>query len=294
MGDVMAIPAFGEASQHAGRMRRAVAALAGGHSLVLLFVTGHAGNVLVLCISLAMQIKGLLVACGTHLVRRVGGISDSCRHVGLVTALALCYGHLGAVRFVALCTERDLAMNIVTETASQVGVFALDLLQLDNLLGVAGEALIGDVVGQFDDLGRMRVIVTAQAAGQVVVRFVAVALAAGRDDLFVGRGMPVMTILAADAGFVGAAIGGYSLRGCRVALDAISIGQNRFGVGGSRIDRQQANKQCCRTKGYKHCNHSLHFSSSRVLVFASLNCFIAGMTHKKTPQDIAIIMRLRQ
>lgn len=99
-----------------------------------------------------------------HLVGCVGSIGDSCWHMCLVTALALCGSHVGAVRFMTLGTLRDFAVDVVAEAASQVGMLALDLFQFDNLLGVAGQALFGHIVGQLDDLGSMWVVVATLAA----------------------------------------------------------------------------------------------------------------------------------
>ena len=132
--------------------------------------------------------------------------------MGLVTTFAITCGHVGAMRLVTLGTERNLAMHIVAEAARQSGVFTLDLFQLDNLLSMTGEALIGNVVGQLDNFRGMWIVVTAQTTGKVVVRFAAVALAAGRDDFFNCRWMAGVTILAADLGFVGAATDSNRLR----------------------------------------------------------------------------------
>ena len=79
--------------------------------------------------------------------------------MGLVATLAVASSHVGAMRFMALGTQWNLAVYIVAETAGKAGVLALDLFQFGYLLGVACEALIGDVVSQFDDLGSMRVVV---------------------------------------------------------------------------------------------------------------------------------------
>ena len=135
-------------------------------------------------------------------------------------------------------------MHIVAEAASQSGVFALDLLQLDDLLSMTGEALNGDVIGQFDDFRGMRIVVAAQTAGKTVVRFAAVALAAGRDDFFDCWRMAGMAILAADLGFVGAAIGSNRLRRCRVTFGAIGIAQNRLWIGRSGSQHRHPHQQC--------------------------------------------------
>ena len=62
MRNIVAVTAFGEASQHACRMRRTVAALAGRDGLVLVFVAGDTVDALMLRIGLAVQFKRFLVA----------------------------------------------------------------------------------------------------------------------------------------------------------------------------------------------------------------------------------------
>ncbi len=230
MSDIVAIAAFGKAGQHACRMRCTVATLAGRDHLVLLFVTGDTGDSLMLCIGLAVQFIGLLVTCRAHLVDGISRIRDSGGRVGLVTPFAVTCGHFRAVRFVALRTERYFAMRIVAETAGEAAVFALDLFQLDDLLCVAGEAFIGDIIGQLDNFRSMRIVVAAHTGGKIVMRFAAVALTAGRDDFLDRRRMAGMTILAADLGFVGAAIGGNRLRCCRVTFVTVGITQHRLWI----------------------------------------------------------------
>ncbi len=200
-----------------------MAPLAGRDHLVSVFVTVNTVDALMLGIGLAVQLEGLLVACRTHLVGGIGRVRDSRRHMGLVTTLAVDCGHFRAMRFVTLGTEGNPAMYIVTETAGQSGVFALDLFQFDDLRSMAGETLIGDVVGQFDNFRSMRIVVAAQAAGKIVVRFAAVTLAAGRDDFFNRRRMTDMAILTTDPGFVGAAIGVNSFRCRGVTFDALLL-----------------------------------------------------------------------
>lgn len=134
-------------------------------------------------------------------------------------------------------------MRIMAETAGKTGVFALDLLQFDDLLSMARNTLIGDVIGHFDNFRSMRIIVAAQATGKLVVRFVAVALAAGRDDFFNRRWMTDMAILTADLCFVGAAIGSNCSRCCRVTFDTIGIDQHRLRISRSGSQHRHSRQQ---------------------------------------------------
>ena len=92
--------------------------------------------------------------------------------------------HIRTMRFVALGAERDFPMNVMAETAGQVGVLALYLLQLDNLLGMAGQTLVGYVVCQFDNFRGMRIIMTAHTVAEIVVRLAGMALAALGNIVF--------------------------------------------------------------------------------------------------------------
>ena len=119
MSDIVAISALGETGQHTCRVRSTVAALAGRHCFVFVFMTGNTVDAFMLGIGFAVQLEGLFVAGSTHLVGGIGRIRYSGRHVSLVTTLAVSSNHIGTMRFVALRTERYLAMCIVAETASQ-------------------------------------------------------------------------------------------------------------------------------------------------------------------------------
>lgn len=228
MGDVVTLAALGEACHHWSRMRHAVTALASRNCFVFVFVTGYAGNGFMFCSCLAVQFGSLLVAGSTHFVGCVGCIGDSCRHMGLMAAFAVGCTHIGTVRLVALCTKRNLAMNIMAETACQLGVFAWCLLQLNNLRAVAGKTFFSNVVGQLDDLGRMGIVVAAQTVSELVVRFAGVALAALGNVVLDRRAMAGMTVLTGYAGFVRTAIRSNISRRIRVTLDTIAAEQCRL------------------------------------------------------------------
>ena len=76
-----------------------------------------------------------------------------------MTTFALGSRHIWTMRFMTLGTLRDSTMCVVAESAGQFGMFALNLLQFDDLWGVAGQTLFGDVVCQPDDLGGMWIVV---------------------------------------------------------------------------------------------------------------------------------------
>ena len=184
MGNIMTVTTLGEACHHTGRVRHTMAALAGWYSLVLVLMAGNTQDSLVLGIAAGKHLVRTLVTGSTHLVRCIRCHVDGCRHMGLVTFFTIGCHHFRVVRFMALCAKRNLAVNVVAETASQGGVFALDLFELDDLIGMAGQTLIGDVVCKFDYFRSMRIVVTPQTSGQVVVSLAGMALATDRDNLF--------------------------------------------------------------------------------------------------------------
>ena len=262
MSNIVAVAALGEASHHTCRVRYAMASLTGRDRFVFVFVTGDAVDTFMLGIGLAVQFEGFLVARCTHLVGGIGRIRYRSRHMRLVTALAVAGGHVGAVRFVALGTQWNFAVRVVAEAASQCGVLALDLLQLDDLLGVAGKALVSDIIGQLDNFWCMRIVVATQTGGKVVVRLTAMALAACRDNFLYRRRMTGMTILAAHLGFVGAAIGGNSIRCCRVTLDAIRVAQGRLRISRSGSQCRHPHQCCRQSDNFQHGYQLLHLLPS--------------------------------
>ena len=184
VGNTMAVTTLGKTCHHAGRMWYPVTALAGWYRLVLVLIAGHTEYVLMFCITAGKHLERTLMTGRTHFIGSIGRHENRCRHMGLMAFFTLGRDHIGAVRLVALCTKRNLTVNIVAETACQAAMLALDLLQLDNLLGMACQALLGDVICQLDYFWSMRIVMAAHTAGQVVVRLSGMALAAGRNNLF--------------------------------------------------------------------------------------------------------------
>ena len=137
MGGTVAVAALGEFGKHSCRMRSAVATLTGRYHFVLFFVARYARNGFVLGVTACKLIKGLLMAGCTHLVCGVGSIGNSGRHMCLVATFAIGCAHICTMRLMTLGTGRNLAVNIVAETAGQLGMFAWNLLQFDYLLGMA-------------------------------------------------------------------------------------------------------------------------------------------------------------
>lgn len=272
MGDVVALAALGEARHHGNRMRYTVTALAGRHCFMFVFVTGYTGNSFVFCLRLAVQLRCLFVAGSAHLVGCVGSIGYSSRHVSLMTTLAVGSTHVGTVWLMALGTERNLAMDVMAETAGKLGVLAWHLLQLDNLLTMAGETLICNVVGQLDDFWRMWIVVAAQTAGKFKMRFVAVALAALRHIVLHCRAMAGMAVLARYAGFVRTAICGNISRRIRVTLNTIAAAQYRFRrIRGNGTQYRHTHQRNRHTKGLHKFRQAFHYNPSYLVEYKPIH-----------------------
>jgi hypothetical protein len=227
MGNTVTVATLGKARHHAGRMRNAMTALAGWYCLVFVFMAGHTQNCLMFGIAAGKHLEGPLMAGGAHLIRCIGCHEHRSWHVGLMALLAFCGHHIRTVRFMALGTERYLAMNIVAETAGKIGMLTLDLFQFNDLLGMTGKALFGDIVGKFDNLGGMGIVMAAQTTGQIIVGLAGMALAADRNNLFHRWRMAGMTILAGDTCLMGTAVCCYVSRWGHVTFDTVSTGQHR-------------------------------------------------------------------
>jgi hypothetical protein len=75
-------------------------------------------------------------------------------------------------------------MNVMAEAAGKTGMLALNLLQLNNLVGMAGKTLFCDVIRKLDNLGCMRVSMAPQTVVQFVMSLIGMTLTADRDNLF--------------------------------------------------------------------------------------------------------------
>ena len=114
-------------------------------------------------------------------------------------------------------------MGVMAETAVKGGVLAFVVTQFYDLTGVARHTGIGHIGGKFDIERCMGVGVAPEAAGQFIMRFVFMALAAAGNVLPVGGGVPVMAVLAADLGLVLAPRGSDISRWLAVAFYAVIV-----------------------------------------------------------------------
>lgn len=204
-----------------------MAALAGGNVLVLVFVAGYTTDTLVLGLSLCHQINGFLVAAYAHHIGRIGFVGDDRRHVGLVAAFAVTGHHIRAVRFVALGTGGNPAVDVMAEAAGQLGMLAWVLLQLTDLCGMAAGTLSGDIICQFDGFWGMGVAVAAFAVGQLVMRLATVTGAALRNNVFGFGWMPNVAVLTGYRCFVFCPVCSNVCRCLLMAFHAVGVAKRR-------------------------------------------------------------------
>jgi hypothetical protein len=111
----------------------------------------------------------------------------------------------------------------MARTAGKLGMLAFVIAQLDDLLGMAGQAWAGNVPSHFDVQRRMGIEVAAVAGIQLVMRFPGVALTAERDDLSGCGRVSIMAILTANLGLVFGACRSDVVWSLAVTFDAVFI-----------------------------------------------------------------------
>ncbi len=198
VGDIVAHAAFRELLHDRRGMLVAMAVLAGRYHLVFRFVAGNARLGLMLGRRCRQESVGFRMAGRAILVRDIGAVGHHLRHVRLVALLAVRRSHLRRVGLVALGALRDLAVYVMTGRAEERGVLALVLLQLLDLVGMAGQARLGDLVAERDFQGAVRVLVAAEAVGQLVVGLILMAHAALGDCGLHGRAVADVATGTAD------------------------------------------------------------------------------------------------
>lgn len=159
-------------------------------------------------------------------------VSDSFRHMSLMTLFAVAGYHLGGMRLVALGASRDFAVRIMTAAAEELAMLAWSLFELFDLFLMTGQARCGHIFPVGNDLGSMRIAVTLITVRQFEMGAAGVALAADGNNFANSRGVAVMAVLTTDLGFVCQTLGVDVRRRLAVAFDAVVIA--KFGRRGWR------------------------------------------------------------
>ena len=120
----------------------------------------------------------------------------------------------------ALHALRHYAVDGVAARTVKIGVLALVFPELRDLLGMTGQARVGDIVPERYLVGRMGVLVAVQTPFQVIMGFARVALAALGDVIFRCGTVAGVAVETGDRLVPGAG-GSYVCRWGGMALDAI-------------------------------------------------------------------------
>lgn len=148
--------------------------------------------------------------------------------------------HVLAVRRVTMhAVGNHAVLAAMTGGTAHLGMFAFILLELGHLVGVAGQAGLGNVFADADNQRRMRVVMTGEAVGQLKMGCAFMAVGAAGDNVAVGGRMAVMTFDTADLGSMGGAAAGNIAGGLIMALDTVVRGQGGAMGGNSRGQQGQ-------------------------------------------------------
>ena len=229
MSYIMAVAAFLELRHDACRMLLAVAVLALGNHLVLCLVTKCTGKVFMLSLAGCEYVKCPFMAACTELRRHII-ICNRFRRVSHMTFFAVRSHHIRRVRLMAFQTLRNIrVLGAVARGAEEHGMLCLHLPELLYLLGMAGQAWVGNIRADLDVQRCMRVGMAQQTVLQLEMRLAGMAVTAFGDDALCRnrRWMAYVAVLARDH-LVFAAVGSYICRRLYVALDAVITAECRL------------------------------------------------------------------
>lgn len=150
--------------------------------------------------------------------------------MGLVALFTLRGRHVSSMRFVALGTLRDLAVDVVTGGTVKQCMLALIVSELNNLLSVAGQTSVSDIAREYDIFRRVRVLVTGETAFEFEMGLAHMAVVALWYGFLYCRRMTVVTAYAPYV-LVFPPGGFYVGRRSGMTLNTVFICQHRFTLG---------------------------------------------------------------
>lgn len=226
MGNAMALAALREVFVHNLGMRFTVTGGALRDHFVRLLVTGGAGQFGMSGRVVLQLPEDITMTGGTLRGGHVVGIGDLARHMRLVAGQTILLLHILAVRGVTMhAVGNHAVLAAMTGGTAHLGMFAFILLKLGHLVGVAGQAGLGDVFADADNQRRMRIVVAGEAVGQLKMGRAFMAVAAARDNVAVSGGMAVVTFDTGHLGSMSLAAAGNIAGGLIMALDTVIRGQ---------------------------------------------------------------------
>jgi len=129
---------------------------------------------------------------------------------------------------VALHAGGYLSVNIVTGGAVESGMFALLVPELGDLLGMAGQAWVGDIARKRNQERCVRILMTAKAVFEFIMVLAHVAHVALGNVVLYRRPVAGMAPKASYA-FVFSSIGHHVSGGKCMTLDTVIVGQGHAG-----------------------------------------------------------------
>jgi hypothetical protein len=206
MGNIMTTTTLWKFRYDASWMGNPVTIFAMGDHFVFILMTGCATDVMMFGLVGHQQVKGLLVTARTLFGIRILIIGNFQGHVRFMTTHAFWHS----------------PMFSVTGGAVHGAVMALELIELDLLWFMAGQARRGKIFGKAEFKRGMWIGMALQTSCKLVMALTAMTFAALRDYFHdVGR-MPFVTVRTCHLGFMGPAFFGNILRRFGMTFDTIA------------------------------------------------------------------------
>lgn len=222
MGNIMTTTTLWKLRYNASWMGNPVTIFAMGNHFVFILMTGCAADVMMFGLVGHQQIKGLLVTARTLFGIRILIIGNFQRHVSFMAILAVCLNHRRGMPFMTTHAFWHSPMFGVTGGAVHGAMMALELIELDLLWFMAGQARRGKIFGKTEFKRGMWIGMALQTFSKLIMALTAVTFAALRDYFHdVGR-MPFVTVRTCNLGFMGSAFFGNILSRFGMTFDTIA------------------------------------------------------------------------
>jgi len=207
---------------HGRCMRLTMTGLAFRHIRMLTPVTKGTGKCLVLGRRFFHLRPNLFMTRHAEGAGRCNGRFYLQRMMGRMAAQTVAGNLTGCMRFVALGTIRDLAVDLMAEGAGLLGMGRLVIGEILARSFVTGETRFPDVIGKVQGQWFMRIGVTGEAVLQFKMRPALMAHGTRRDDFLAPWRVFLVAVQAGDGSLVLAAVAGYGCRFILMAFDAVS------------------------------------------------------------------------
>ncbi len=222
MGNIMTTTTLWKFRYDAGWMGNPMTIFAVGNRFVFILMTGCAADVMMFGLGGHQQVKGLFVTARTLFGIRILIIGNFQGHVRFMAILAVCLNHRRRMSLMTTHAFWNEPMFGVTGGAVKGAVMALELIELDLLWFMAGQARRGKIFGQVEFKRGVWIGMALQTSCKLIMALAAVTFAALRYYVFDIGGMSDMTVCTCHLGFMGPAFFGNILRCFCVTFDAVA------------------------------------------------------------------------